>query len=242
MNRRDSLKTLIIGTAGAGLATTLPGCRTDGTDSNAGNADPNKLSDAELSYLTPKELDKVQRLRDQTFFTEHELATITALAHVILPANEYGSVEDAKVPEFIEFRVKEEEAWQLPMRGGLAWLNREANTRFEKDFRDLTASQQIEIVDPLAGYDHKIAERDRTQPQQFFGLMRNLTAVGYYTSPVGIKDIGYQGNQPNVWDGVPDEVLAKHGVAYEPEWLAKCIDQDTRETVAAWDEKGNLIA
>ncbi len=239
MNRRDSLKTLIIGTAGAGLATTLPGCR---PNAPTGDADPNALSQNELSYLTPGELEKVKRLRDQTFFTDHEMATIVALSHVILPANEHGSIEDAKVPEFIEFRVKEVEGWQLPMRGGLAWLNREANAKFEQDFKDLSAPQQIEIVDPLAAYDHTVPEGERTQPQQFFGLMRNLTAVGYYTSPVGIKDIGYQGNMANVWDGVPQEVLDKHGVAYEPEWLAKCIDQDTRETVAAWDEAGNLIA
>ncbi len=239
MNRRDSLKTLIIGTAGAGLATALPGCRTDGT---AGNPDPDKLSQSELSYLTPRELEHVERLRDRTYFTDHEMATITALAHVILPANEHGSIEDAKVPEFIEFRVKEVEGWQLPMRGGLAWLNRESNTKFRQDFKDLTGAQQIELIDPLSVYDHKVPEGERPQPQQFFGLVRNLVAVGYYTSPVGIKDLGYQGNQPNVWDGVPDEVLAKHGVAYEPEWLAKCIDQETRETVAQWDETGRLIA
>ena len=46
---------------------------------------------------------------------------------------------------------------------------------------------------------------------------------------------------PNVWDGVPPEVLAKHGVAYEKEWLAKCIDQSKRGQLAQWDEDGNII-
>ena len=72
--------------------------------------------------------------------------------------------------------------------------------------------------------------------------MRNLTLTGYYTSKVGIADLGYKGNQPNVWDGVPDDVLKQHGVFYEEEWLAKCVDQSKRNDVAQWDELGNLLS
>jgi hypothetical protein len=58
---------------------------------------------------------------------------------------------------------------------------------------------------------------------------------------MGIEDLGYQGNRPNVWDGVPEDVLKEHGMAYEEEWLAKCVNQDTRNEIAQWDDKGNLI-
>ncbi|MDF0718304.1 gluconate 2-dehydrogenase subunit 3 family protein, partial [Muricauda sp. 334s03] len=47
--------------------------------------------------------------------------------------------------------------------------------------------------------------------------------------------------QPNVWDGVPDDVLEQHGVAYDEEWLAKCVDQSKRGIIAEWDENGNLL-
>jgi hypothetical protein len=40
---------------------------------------------------------------------------------------------------------------------------------------------------------------------------------------------------------VPEDVLAKHGLAYDPVWLAKCIDQEKRAVVAEWDAEGNLI-
>ena len=66
--------------------------------------------------------------------------------------------------------------------------------------------------------------------------------TGYYTSRMGIDDLGYKGNLPNVWDGVPDEILKEHDVAYEPEWLAKCVDQSKREDIARWDEDMNLIS
>jgi hypothetical protein len=71
--------------------------------------------------------------------------------------------------------------------------------------------------------------------------MRNLTLTGYYTTEMGIKDLGYKGNQPNVWDGVPQEVLDEHGLSYDPEWIARCVDQDKRNDTAEWDAEGNLI-
>ena len=72
--------------------------------------------------------------------------------------------------------------------------------------------------------------------------MRNLTLTGYYTSKMGIEDLGYKGNMPNVWDGVPEDVLAAHGLNYDPSWLAKCVDQSKRADIATWDDEGNLIS
>ena len=48
---------------------------------------------------------------------------------------------------------------------------------------------------------------DQSEPVQWFNLVRNLTMTGYFTSEVGIKELGYKGNFPNVWDGVPQDVL-----------------------------------
>jgi hypothetical protein len=46
----------------------------------------------------------------------------------------------------------------------------------------------------------------------FFSLVRNLTATGFWSSKMGIDDIGYQGNVPNQWDGPPAEVLKQYGL------------------------------
>lgn len=56
--------------------------------------------------------------------------------------------------------------------------------------------------------------------------MRNLTASGFYTSEIGVKDIGYVGNQPNQWNGVPPEVLAQYKLAYTDKELKECISFD----------------
>ena len=57
----------------------------------------------------------------------------------------------------------------------------------------------------------------------FFNLMRDLTATGFYTSEIGVKDVGYIGNTPNNWNGVPDDVLKQHGLAYSEKELKECV-------------------
>ena len=75
----------------------------------------------------------------------------------------------------------------------------------------------------------------------FFNRMRDLTMTGYYTTKMGLDDLGYVGNRPNVWDGVPQDVLDRHGMSYDPEWLAYCVDQATTYIAAEWDDQGNLL-
>jgi gluconate 2-dehydrogenase gamma chain len=79
----------------------------------------------------------------------------------------------------------------------------------------------------------EIAWPDKARPEMnqgvaFFNLMRNLTATGFYTSEIGIKDIGYEGNKPNQWKGVPDEVLKQYNIAYTEKELKECISFDNK--------------
>lgn len=56
--------------------------------------------------------------------------------------------------------------------------------------------------------------------------------TGYFTSEGGVKDLGYMGNTPNVWDGILKYVLKDHDVACDESWLAKYIDQNTRNEIS----------
>ena len=55
---------------------------------------------------------------------------------------------------------------------------------------------------------------------------RRLTACGFFTSEIGIKDLGYAGNKPNQWDGVPQEVLDQYGVKYSQRELDESVKFD----------------
>jgi hypothetical protein len=151
------------------------------------------------------------------------MATITILADIIIPKDEVsGSASDAKVPDFIEFIVKDMPEHQVPLRGGLRWLDVECMKRFEKPFRDCSQQQQLEVVDDIA-YPERKLKPGMSQGVKFFNLMRDLTATGFYTTEIGVKDIGYAGNKPNQWNGVPDEVLKQYGISYTEKELKECV-------------------
>ena len=91
-------------------------------------------------------------------------------------------------------------------------------------FADITDKQRIEIVDDIA-YPKK-AKPGMAQGVSFFNTMRSLTATGFFTSEIGVKDIGYMGNVPNEWNGVPDDVLKQYGLAYTEKELKECVSFD----------------
>ncbi len=150
------------------------------------------------------------RLMKEKYFTAPELATLAVLSDIIIPADKKsGSASQSGVPQFIEFMVKDQPNWQTPFRGGLAWLDQESRKRFGKIFTGLNADQRLKIVDDIAYPE--LAKPEMSQGVAFFNTMRNFTATGFFSSKIGIEDIGYMGNRPNQWDGVPQDVLKKYG-------------------------------
>lgn len=217
MDRRKYLKSLVVGTAGAGVL--LQSC---GKDEKAGATETPK----EFSIdRTKEELAYERSLQKEKFFDDHEMKTIAILADIIIPKDDVsGSATDAKVPEFIEFIVKDMPRHQVPMRGGLKWLDLQCMKRYENDFLSCTKEQQIEMIDEIA-FPEK-AKPEMIQGVAFFNLMRDLTATGFFTSEIGLKDLGYMGNRPNQWDGVPDEVLKQYGIQYD----ARILEISVRHT------------
>lgn len=218
MDRRKSIKALMIGTVGAGVL--VEACTSADKKNIASSADA-ALADRmqeEKAYLAKIE-------KEPKFFTEHEMATITVLGDIIIPKDEVsGSASEAKVPEFIEFIVKDMPSHQTPLRGGLRWLDLHCYKLYEKAFVNLSPAQQIEVVDSIA-YPNK-APKELAQGVAFFNTMRDLVTTGFYTTEMGVKDLGYVGNAPNQWNGVPDDVLKQYNMAYTEKELKECVSFD----------------
>lgn len=237
MDRRDSLRSILLGSVAGGLV--LHGCQP--ADNEIADALGTQAAENHFGR-TPEEKEQIAKLKAEQFFNAHELETLTVLAIRILPPHpEFGGPVEAEVPEFIEFMAKDIPELQTTLRGGLMWLDHKSNIDYGIEFKGATEEQQKALMDPIAFYDPEVPPEERPLEIQFFSLMRNLTVCGYYTSKVGIADLGYKGNTPNVWDGVPQDVLDKHGMAYEQEWLTKCVDQSASNEIAQWDDEGNLL-
>jgi hypothetical protein len=208
MNRRDSLRALGIGTLSTG--TLLAACKQK--KGNTTSVDDTPLPTGPQAGRQAYELGRDARLHKEAFFSEEEMAAITVLSDIIIPKDEHsGSASDAKVPDFIEFMAKDLPEHQLPLRGGLRWVNRQCLNRYGKAFTDCSHSQQIELVEMIA-YPEQ-AKPEMQQGVAFFNLMRDLTATGFFSSQMGVKDLGFVGNTPNRWNGVPDDVLKQYGIA-----------------------------
>ena len=219
MDRRKSIKTLIVGGASAGLL--VDACKLADKKPAESTAKKQEAPAMTINRM-PEEKAYEQQLRAETFFTSEEMATIAILADIIIPKDEVsGSATDAKVPDFIEFIVKDMPEHQTPMRGGLRWLDMQSLKKFEKAFKDCNQQQQMEIVDAIAW--PKKAKPEMAQGVSFFNLMRNLTATGFYTTEMGFKDVGYIGNRPNDWNGVPEDVLKQYHLAYSEKELKECV-------------------
>lgn len=220
MDRRSSLKWMGWGTLSAGVL--LTAC--DATNKQAiedAKANPETLTAGRME----EEVAHDQKLQEAQFFTQHEMATMAVLCDIIIPKDDVsGSATDAKVPEFIEFMAKDRPDLQLPLRGGLRWVDVYMIKHYDKKFMDATPQQQIALVDQIAYPDKTTA--DMKHGANFFSLLRNLTASGFYTTAIGVKDIGFMGNSPNQWNGVPDEVLKQYGLSYTEKELKECVSFD----------------
>ena len=211
MDRRKSIKAMILGTVST--AVLVEACKSSATT----------VAEVDMEDRMQEEKDYLVKVKaEPNFFTEHEMATITLLSDIIIPKDAVsGSATDAKVPEFIEFIVKDMPDHQVPMRGGLKWLDLHSYKKHTKAFTECSSKEQIAIVDEIA-YPQKAAPA-LAQGVSFFNKIRDLVTTGFYTAEIGVKDLGYMGNVPNMWAGVPDEVLKQHGLAYTEKELKECI-------------------
>lgn len=145
------------------------------------------------------------------FLTIDELATLTLLVNIIIPADERsGSASDAGVPEFIDFMMIDQPKRQIAMRGGLRWLDHECRDRFGLTFRDCADPQRLAVIDDIAWPSRARAEL--SHGVDLFSTVRDLTATGFFTSRIGIDDLQYVGNKMGRWEGAPKAALDHLGV------------------------------
>jgi hypothetical protein len=148
------------------------------------------------------------------FFTAHEYETVRMLVDYIIPKDaRSGSATDAGVPEFMDFILNEQKGMQIPMRGGLAWLDTECRERFAQSFLTAGDNQRRQVLDDIA-WPGK-ARPALSQGVAFFNDFRDLTASGFFSSKMGVADLQYLGNAfVQEWQGCPPEALKKLGVNY----------------------------
>lgn len=149
------------------------------------------------------------------FFTAAEFRTARILADMIIPRDERsGSASDAGVLEFMDFTLTDRPSHQTWMREGLAWLDAQSNSRFSKPFADASVAEREKILNDIAWPAR--ATSSLSAGVSFFNKFRDMTASGFWSSRIGVRDLQYRGNTfvPE-WNGCPPAALRKLGVSYD---------------------------
>ena len=211
MDRRDAIKWMMSAVAtGALLDRNLFGA--SAADAAKAGTKPG------VGYGTDPDILKTYKPGDvwPLTFNDAQRATAAALCDVIIPADAKGpSASSVRVHEFIDEWISApypgHDADKRTVLEGLGWLDQEAQKRSQNNFVNLIARQKNAICDDICYAPN--AKPEFRQAAQFFRRFRDLTAGGYYSTPEGMKDIGYVGNVAlDKFEGPPPEVLKKLGL------------------------------
>ena len=153
------------------------------------------------------------------FFSPEHYRMVEHLAEMIIPEDDTPGAKQAGVAEFIDFMVANrvpvsasrdirstDEAIaagneaQTRFLAGLDWINARSHSEFKLAFLDCTPEQQNAL---LAELSYKAKFKPTTEGgRAFFQMLRDYTVVGYYTTEIGLKSIGYPGLRV-VWSRMP---------------------------------------
>ncbi len=179
VSRRDILKSLTMGAMATSVLRVIPAHAAE----YAHRMVAAEKAAAPAGAYTPK------------FFAPRDYKTLQALCQAIIPADsECGGAMEAGAPEFIDLLTSENPKYQLQLGGGLMWLDGECGDRYGKPYIECAPEQQKEILDLIAYSRNAEKDRSLSPGVEFFALLREMTADGFFTSQIGIKYLGYVGN------------------------------------------------
>ncbi len=142
-------------------------------------------------------------------YTAHEYQTVTMLADYLFPKDARGgSAAEAGVAEFMDGFLDLEPGMRTAHRGGLAWLDHEMRRRVGHDFITASDAERRAMLDDIA-YPAR-ARAEYSHGVAWFNSFRDFAASGYWTSEVGIADLGYLGNTAvQQWTGCTAEAYRR---------------------------------
>jgi gluconate 2-dehydrogenase gamma chain len=190
LTRRDVLQRLALAIAAAGAIDTL--------DAHEAHLAAQQATAASGGKYAPKAL------------SAHEFATLERLSDLIIPADDKPGALQAEVAPWIDMLLNVNADLKAKYTTGLAWLDAAVAADGAKDFVSAAPAQQTALLDLIAYKKNRTPEN--AAGIDFFVLARRMTCDGFYTSPLGMRDV-YMGNTPQAAFVVPqaaiDHVLSR---------------------------------
>jgi hypothetical protein len=184
MTRRAILQRLAAAIAAAGAIDTL--------DAREAHVAVHQATAAAAGKYRPKAL------------SAHQFATLERLTDLIIPADDKPGALQADVAAWIDTLLNVNADLKAKYTAGLAWLDTTIAAGGAADFVGATPAQQTALLDAIAYRRNRSSENGTGI--DFFVLARRMTCDGFYTSPVGMRDV-YPGNTPQAAFVVPQAAI-----------------------------------
>ena len=181
MNRRDLFRTALVGAMGAAA----------GPAARAREFPPGFDAFKELERADWKPL----------FLDDHQNRTLVAISDCIIPATDTPGAKAALVNRFLDLLMSAETAeTQRAFLAALGYVDGAAIEHYKTAFIYLTPEQQDELMSLIA-WPHTF-ERWREQENEFpghehFEKLKSWISGAYYSSPIGLKELGWDGSFPH---------------------------------------------
>jgi hypothetical protein len=209
MKRRELLRASVITGAAAALSTSL---------SKAQNAtqsapQPDELTPAQKGIDASKDLSAPGW--KPLFLDEHQNETLIILSDLIIPATDTPGAKEALVNRYIDLVLAADRSENQRMfLNSLAYLDGESIRRYKKAFRYLAHEEQDDLLHFLAyplgnsGWTGEAAASD--VGHQHFENLKQRIVFAYYSSEIGTKELGWDGNvMHGVYQGCDGEGKSK---------------------------------
>jgi gluconate 2-dehydrogenase gamma chain len=132
--------------------------------------------------------------------TQHEFDSLRKLSEIIVPGATKGGCA-----EFVDILSSQNPEMAAIFTGGIAWLDNAMTRRYQTTFLAAKPAEQTAMLDLIAYKKNETPEL--AAGTRFFVWARRLAVDAYYTSPTGIKELGYMGNKGMKDFQVPQEAI-----------------------------------
>jgi hypothetical protein len=200
MKRREMLRASVLGGAAAALTPVLSSAK-----HGAGVAQSAADKSGEKSELTPAQrgVDASDELKvanwKPLFLDEHQNETLIILSDLIVPATDTPGAKEALVNRYIDLvMAAETHENQKSFLGNLAYIDGESMRIYKNTFRYLSREDQDDLLHtmayPLAGSSWTGESAGADPGFTNFDQLKTHITVAYYTSQIGMKELGRDDN------------------------------------------------
>ncbi len=197
MKRREMLRASLMGGAAAALTPAMAGAKQGAAKDAAEKEEKSELTPAQRGVDASNELKGANW--KPLFLDEHQNETLIILSDLIIPATDTPGAKEALVNRYIDLvMAAETHENQKSFLGNLAYVDGESIRIYKNTFRYLSREDQDDLLHtmayPLAGSTWTGEAAGADPGYTNFEQLKTHIADAYYTSQIGMKELGRDDN------------------------------------------------